>query len=1101
MAFWVLLALGLMACSFPYMLLALLHQPTVTPTITDTGTVTNTPSPTPSDTAAPFTPTQSPTPLPSFAAATVTNTLPPSATSAPVNVYTPVAALGAPTLLNPLNVSNKMKPWYQWTPVTNATIYTIWVWILDRQGNKGDLIVYEQHQASHVCSSTSNKCQIRPEAELTDGRKYTWVVQAYGLPGYGPFSSQITFTADKATPTPGSAYSPCPLTYVSKFSAGNYQAVALEGDNLYVGDGSTLRILKINPSSGTFTSELELGKISLPAAIKALAVNNGFVYAADGQSGLRILNVKNPSAPYELASLSTTDASGVKYSTAYPNHLFLADGSGGLRVISINPNNPSNPVLFKQVNTSGAAEDLAIAVNGAGEKDVVYVAAGTGGVHVFDISDLTGPGGVKDAGSDKSRVKNAKGVAVKDAEKYEIWVADGNVGLLLLTLRPNTASALSLNPASKPHARYVAPAPQPGAPQAPLAAESTLTVTLTGGAYGTVTSNPSGINCGGDPAGPSCSSPFTHGAVKLNAVPLPSYIVEWEGCDEFSGNTCTVNLTSDRPIKVKFINGNLLNVSVSGSGYVTSDTGGIICDSNNSPCSAAYVLSTVVTLTASPSTSYGVIWTGCNTTNGNVCTVTMSVSKAVTAAFKTLRKVSITPPPFSGGVIDAQEGVQCDSDDDSKIKCGEGNFNCCEKYADGASLTLSATGNNNYGVVWGGDCSGTASTCSLTVSADKAVNVSFSSSFDGAAAVASTGEKAYAVGKTWFYIADKDHSSLNTTKNLLNDARDVVVSGNFAYIADGTYGVKILKISDPASLEQTDSYGVSLKAYDVAVLGKYAFVADNNGQLVTVDISTPSAPVLKNTKGISGSNPYRITVVDPYIYMTYYPNTMQSYGGLSSGAPVERFACSNIPGIPYGLDISGNYAFISTDNSGNDVFVCNTNANGQPLYAGNMDAIGYGIKVSGSYAYVAANQKGLKVLGIPNPMNNLSVIGEYPATGTTFSGAARDVAVSGSYVYLASDTAGLYTIKISDPTAPTLAGTLDTAGNAYGVKVAEVEGKYYAFVADYASGVVVVDISDVTKPKSLCTYDTPGNARNVFVYGKYIYVADESNGLVILSMP
>jgi len=68
-----------------------------------------------------------------------------------------------------------------------------------------------------------------------------------------------------------------------------------------------------------------------------------------------------------------------------------------------------------------------------------------------------------------------------------------------------------------------------------------------------------------------------------------------------------------------------------GSGTVTSSPGGIDCGPT---CAATYNLNTVVTLTATPDTlSLFTGWTGCDSTNGNQCTVTMNRAKAVSAGF------------------------------------------------------------------------------------------------------------------------------------------------------------------------------------------------------------------------------------------------------------------------------------------------------------------------------------------------------------------------------------------------------------------------------------------------------------------------------------
>jgi len=75
----------------------------------------------------------------------------------------------------------------------------------------------------------------------------------------------------------------------------------------------------------------------------------------------------------------------------------------------------------------------------------------------------------------------------------------------------------------------------------------------------------------------------------------------------------------------------LLTVNITGTGSVTSSTGGINCPGT---CSAVFPLDSSVELTATPGTgghTFG-SWTGCSSTS-NMCAVTMSRNVTVTATF------------------------------------------------------------------------------------------------------------------------------------------------------------------------------------------------------------------------------------------------------------------------------------------------------------------------------------------------------------------------------------------------------------------------------------------------------------------------------------
>ena len=75
----------------------------------------------------------------------------------------------------------------------------------------------------------------------------------------------------------------------------------------------------------------------------------------------------------------------------------------------------------------------------------------------------------------------------------------------------------------------------------------TLTVNFAGAGSGTVTSSPSGLSCA-----TTCSTHFPSDTVTLTATPNGSTFGGWSGCDSMSGQTCTVDLTSDRTVSAIF---------------------------------------------------------------------------------------------------------------------------------------------------------------------------------------------------------------------------------------------------------------------------------------------------------------------------------------------------------------------------------------------------------------------------------------------------------------------------------------------------------------------------------------------------------------------
>ena len=62
-----------------------------------------------------------------------------------------------------------------------------------------------------------------------------------------------------------------------------------------------------------------------------------------------------------------------------------------------------------------------------------------------------------------------------------------------------------------------------------------------------------------------------------------------------------------------------------------------------------------------------------------------------------------------------------------------------------------------------------------------------------------------------------------------------------------------------------------------------------------------------------------------------------------------------------------------------------------------------------------------------------------------------------------------------------------------------VFGKY-AYVAVGGNGLQIIDVSNPASPTTISTYDTTGNSQGVFVSGSYAYVADGSSVLQIINI-
>ncbi len=259
-----------------------------------------------------------------------------------------------------------------------------------------------------------------------------------------------------------------------------------------------------------------------------------------------------------------------------------------------------------------------------------------------------------------------------------------------------------------------------GAASFALAATYTLTVNKLGTGSGNVVSNSGNINCGA-----LCSALIASGTnVTLTATAdSGSTFAGWSGGCSGTG-TCTVSMNQAQSVTASF--------SVSASSYVLTviksgtGTGTVVSPFDpvlspypincGSVCASIYGNGTSVTLTAtadSGSTFAG--WSGgCSGTG--ICTVTMSQAVNVTATF-TASSVGYTlsvTKSGSGTVVSNPSGINC------------GAICVTTTFASGASVTLTATPDSGTAFAgWGGDCSGTSATCTVTMNQVRVASATF----------------------------------------------------------------------------------------------------------------------------------------------------------------------------------------------------------------------------------------------------------------------------------------------------------------------------------------------------------------------------------------
>ena len=340
-----------------------------------------------------------------------------------------------------------------------------------------------------------------------------------------------------------------------------------------------------------------------------------------------------------------------------------------------------------------------------------------------------------------------------------------------------------------------------------------------------------------------------------------------------------------------------------------------------------------------------------------------------------------------------------------------------------------------------------------------------------------------------FQIIDiSDPKALNVLATrkytMYNEAWDVTVSGDYAYVVDYFAGIHLLRITDPSSPVTTGLYYTPGSIIVAAAIGKTIYAVGDLSGLQVIDIANASVPKVVASsgrmRGIHG-----LTAGGGYVYIT----DRWSLKTYSVGDPSKTNIIHTLrtPGVARTVVARGNLVYMTSDHSG--FHVIDVSEPKAPEIVGSypMPGFAYGLAVSGDYVYVANSDTGFHIIDISYPMSPDLV------SSLKTPGMAYGVAVKGTYAYVADGDSGLQIIDISDPKAPKIVGSCPIEGFSNGVAL---KGKY-AYVSDEIRGLKKIDISNPKDPRLVGQFDTPGEAAGVTVCGEYLVLSDSFSLLIL----
>jgi len=312
---------------------------------------------------------------------------------------------------------------------------------------------------------------------------------------------------------------------------------------------------------------------------------------------------------------------------------------------------------------------------------------------------------------------------------------------------------------------------------------------------------------------------------------------------------------------------------------------------------------------------------------------------------------------------------------------------------------------------------------------------------------------------------------------------------------------------DPESIDGDDGgYKIVSKlstighTQDVIVDNTLAFVAQGEGGVMIINISNPNKPTAISiaNEGMKGYA-YKVARKDSAIYLAAGGFGVTVFNVADPENP--KLTETNYPLKPAkSFLVMGDFLFTTISEYGVQIASIENDKVTHPDIRGGADTPGFAQGICSSpdsnYLLVACGEMGLATIDISDLVTGY---GTYLMAGwNDLPGYSEDVVTHPTlpYAYVACGTAGFTIVDFSDPTDLKVVSNYETGG--YAKEILYKDGRVY--MTTEARGLKIFDVANVSSPVLIGTVKTE-YAKGLDMDDNYIYVADEVEGLITISIP
>lgn len=323
----------------------------------------------------------------------------------------------------------------------------------------------------------------------------------------------------------------------------------------------------------------------------------------------------------------------------------------------------------------------------------------------------------------------------------------------------------------------------------------------------------------------------------------------------------------------------------------------------------------------------------------------------------------------------------------------------------------------------------------------------------------------------------------NATSGRLDilDVEEIFVRDNTAFIANGPFGLKILDVSDPSKPEIIN--GITFAdAVDIELFEDIAYLSTISYGLVQVDISDMKNLELKSVFD-RGSYALDIKIFKDFLIVS--DNRYLKVYKLLDGGTLELIEDYRTPFFirrifttndnVYAMGLAGKILELNIGENGN--------LNPRVIASEGTKYVGTKL---GNYIINAEGVNGLVIY---------EIIGDdyIPVSQLRFPGWVIDIVITGTTGYILAGA--LYILDFSVPFDPVILSEFSL--NGYPVRLELRDNK--AYIASEFYGLIIVDIANSENPKLINENQDLHQIRNISIYENYAFISSGAEGIKIFS--